>query len=402
MNAIFNQFARRGLLLLGVFLTASASADLASLFTNLNSTQPVARPRRASIILIQCDGLGYLDLGCYGQKRFATPNLDRLAAGGMRFTNYGAAGASHRDAQAALLLGREPRPASAAITPDDRSLAQTLKAAGYHTGLIGEWDLGGSGSGSAPWEKGFDDFAGYFNAADAGNNYADFMWRYAPNSVLNTNTRHFDTYIGREPLAGNLGGARGTYLPDLYSKAALKFVHINQPAPANHYQPFFLWLNYAIPQPGLAGDPHANNDQAVPTDAPYSDEAWPQAEKNRAAMITRLDNDIGTLLDYLQAQHLTNDVAVFFSSTTVPQKAGGFDPAFFPSVVSTNDLRLPMIAWWPHHVPAGQVSDYHWTPADFLPAAIHIANTEFPTNGSSPSLFTVLYGKSPTSAPAQN
>ena len=393
MNSTFYPCVRRGLLLLGVLLSLSASADLASLFTNLNGAKPAARPRRTSILLIQCDSLGYLDLGCYGQKKFATPNLDRLAAAGMLFTNYDASGAGRRDAQGALLLGRDPSQPVGALSPDDLSIAQLLKATGYHTGLIGQWNFGGPGTGSAPWDKGFQEFAGYFTDAEAENYYADFMWRYAPNSVLNTNTHLFETYIGRETLMANAGGAKGVYIPDLYTRAAIKFIRNNSPTPANHYQPFFLWLNYPTPRPNLAEAQRPGNGLQVPTDAPYSEEAWPQAERNKAAMITRLDTDIGTILDYLEKNRLTNNVALFFSSTTVPQKVAGLDPAFFPSVVSTNDLRLPMIAWWPRHIPAGTVSDYHWTPADFLPTAARIAFTDSPTNATGKSILPILYGR---------
>ena len=393
---------RRGVLLVAVLLSLTASADLASLFTNLNGPKPAARPRRTSILIIQCDSLGYLDLSCYGQKKFATPNLDRLAAAGMLFTNYDANGAGRRDAQGALLLGRDPSQPIGALSPDDLSIAQMLKASGYHTGLIGEWNFGGPGSGSAPWDKGFQEFAGYFTDAEAENYYADFMWRYAPNSVLNTNTHQFETYIGRETLMANTGGAAGTYIPDLYTRAAIKYIRNNSPTPANHYQPFFLWLSYPTPRPNLAAAGRTGNGLQVPTDAPYSEEAWPQAERNKAAMITRLDTDIGTLLDYFEKNRLTNNVAVFFSSATIPQKVAGLDPAFFPSVVSTNDVRLPMIAWWPLHIPAGQVSGYHWTPADFLPTAARIAFLDAPTNVAGSSILPVLYGRPLASASAQH
>jgi arylsulfatase A-like enzyme len=392
----------RGLLLLIVALSLSAQADLSSIFTNLNSSQPLARPRRSSIIVIQCDSLGYLDLSCYGQQKFATPNLDRLAAGGMLFTNYDANGADGPAARATLLLGRAPGPGGAYLTPDDRTIAEMLKAAGYHTGLIGEWNLGGQGTGNAPWERGFDDFAGYFDPADAENYYADFMWRCAPRSILNTNNNQWETYIGREGLSQNAGGQKGKYIPDLYTDAALNFIRINTPDFANHYRPFFLWLSYPTPRPNQAEAGRSGNGLQVPTDAPYSDEPWPQTEKNKAAMISRLDADIGRILDKLKTQGLTNNVAVFFSSATVPRKTAGLDPVFFPSVVSTNDLRLPMMAWWPQHIPAGRVSGFHWSPRDLLPTAAAIALTESPTNVDGNSILPVLYGRVLTNAPAKN
>jgi arylsulfatase A-like enzyme len=389
------------MLLLGVALALSAQADLSSIFTNANASKPVVRPRLSSIIVIQCDSLGYLDLSCYGQKQFATPNLDRLAAGGMRFTNFDASGADGPAARAALLLGRDPGQVKTQLTPEDRSVAQLLKSDGYHTGLIGEWNFGGKGSGSAPWDKGFDEFAGYFDPAEAENYYADGMWRYAPRSLLNTNSHQFETYIGREPLSQNANGKKGAYIPDLYLKAALNFIRINHPTFANHYRPYFLWLNYTTPRPNLAEFQRTGNGLPVPTDAPYSDEAWPQAEKNKAAMIARLDGDIGQILDRLKAQGMSNNVAVFFSSATLAGKTAGLDPAFFPSVVSTNDVRLPMIAWWPQHIPAGSVSGFHWSPANFLATAAQIGMAPYPTNEVGTPILGTLFGLASTNAPAQ-
>jgi arylsulfatase A-like enzyme len=390
------------LLVLGVTLTLSAQADLSSIFTNANAnTHPAAsRPRRSSLIVIQCDGLGFLDLSCYGQQRFATPNLDRLAAGGMLFTNYDANGADGPAVRAALLLGRDPGPTPAALAPEEGSVAQRLKADGYHTGLIGEWNWGGQGTGQAPWDRGFDDFAGYFDPADAENYYADFIWRYAPRSILNPDNHQWETYLGREGLSQNAGGKTGKYIPDLYTHAALEFIRINHPDFANHYRPFFLWLCYPTPRPNQAEFQRTGNGLQVPTDAPYSDEPWPQAEKNKAAMIARLDGDIGKILDQLKAQGMSNNAAVFFSSATVARQTAGLDPAFFPSVTATNDVRLPMIAWWPQHIPAGRVSGFHWSPRDFLPTAAAIAMLPGPTNVDGVSLLPVLSGRPPTNAPA--
>ena len=269
MKSTFYPWVRRGLFLLGISLSLSASADLASLFTNLNGQKPAGIPRRTSVLFIQCDSLGYLDLSCYGQTNFVTPNLDRLAAAGMLFTNYDASGAGRRDVQAAALLGHNPAQPIGNLGPDDLSIAQLLKASGYHTALIGQWNFGGPGSGSAPWDKGFQEFAGYFTDEEAENYYADYMWRYAPNSVLNTNTHRFETYIGREKLMANAGGARGTYIPDLYTRAAVQFIRNHKSTAANHFQPFFLWLSYPTPRPNLAEAQRTGNGLQVPTDAPY-------------------------------------------------------------------------------------------------------------------------------------
>ena len=179
----------RALVLLAALLEFSVVApaeSLSAIFTNVAPAASPAIPRRASIIFIQCDGLGYGDLSCYGQTKFQTPNLDRLAAEGIRFTNYFAGDAASSPSCAALLLGKDAghlkqrADADVPLAADDIIVAQILKNSGYHTGLIGEWDLGDENSPGAPWKKGFDDFAGYLNAADAENFYADYIFRYAP------------------------------------------------------------------------------------------------------------------------------------------------------------------------------------------------------------------------------
>ncbi len=350
-----------------------------------------AIPRRASIILIVADGLGYGDLSCYGQTNFQTPNLDKLAAEGVRFTNYRAGAAADSPACAALMLGkdsghlRQRADADIPLAPDDITVAQVLKRSGYHTGLIGEWNLGDENSSGAPWKKGFDEFAGYFDPNDAENFYADYMFRYAPH----TRSRRHNNSMDRILSAGkwcmqHRRKTRATYIPDLLTKAALNFIKINQPDPSNHYRPFFLLLNYKIPGDGKS---------QVPTDAPFSEEQWPQPEKNKAAMIARLDGYIGQLQEQLQKLGMTNNTAVFFTSDTIPKKASGVDPEFFHSNVSTNDFRVPMIVRWPDRIPAGRVSDFKWSAKDFLPTAADIAFTKPPADIDGKSVLPALTGE---------
>lgn len=369
-----------GWLLLAGLLEFPANAKSLVLATNA----PRVLPRRASIILIVADGLGYGDLSCYGQKKFQTPNLDKLAAEGARFTNY-SAGTGLTDPAAvcaALVLGhdvsrlRRRAGADVALGPDDITVAQVLKNAGYHTGLIGEWELGGKNATGAPWKKGFDEFAGYLNPTDAENFYADYVFRYAPHSIFDRTNRQFNAFVGREMVYPNSGGHKGQFIPDLLTKAAANFIRDNQPDRFNHYRPFFLLLNYKIP---------GNGREAVPTDAPFSEEPWPQPERNRAAMIARLDNYIGQLRQQWQQSGMTNNLAVFFTSDAPARKGGGVDPAFFHSNLGTNNLRVPMIVHWPGHVPAGTVSRFKWSARDFLPTAagIGFARTPEGVNGFS-------------------
>ena len=379
--------------------SSGARAELSFVFTN---TAPATMPRRPSIILIVADGLGYGDLSCYGQTRFSTPNLDRLAAEGMRFTSYYAGGAVSSPAGAALLLGREAdhlnqrADMDVPLAADDMTLAQALQQAGYHTGLIGEWNLGGEATTGAPWHKGFGEFAGYFDPDDAKNYYADYMWRYAPGGRLNPTNNQPEDFIGREMLYANTTADKSMYTPDLFTKAALNFVRINQPDQFNHYRPFFLLLNYNVPGPGTG---------PVPTDAPYANESWPQPEKNKAAMIARLDGYIGQLLEQLQKLRMTNDTVIFFTSDTGPEKSGDIDPKFFLSAgpfrggradLYEGGLRVPMIAYWPGKIPAGQVNDSPWAAWDVLPTVTDIARVKPVAGIDGISVLPALLGQTQT------
>ena len=234
-------------------------------------------PRRPNIILIVADGLGYGDLSCYGQMKFQTPNLDQLAADGIRFTSYYAGDAASSPSRAALMLGKnsahlnQRADVDVPLAADEVTVAQALKQSGYHTGLIGEWNLGGDGTSGAPWLKGFDEFSGYFDSTDAENYYAGFIWRHNP----------FTGFQGKAPVYANADGRKGQYIPDLFMTMALNFIKLNQPDSFNHHRPFFLLLNYTTPRANTTEAQRTGNGMQVPTDAPYSTEPWPQAGKEQ-------------------------------------------------------------------------------------------------------------------------
>lgn len=375
----------------------AARADnesLASIFTNAPKAAQarVVVPRRSSIIFIACDGLGCGDLSCYGQTNFQTPNLDKLAAEGTRFTHYRAVSDDLAQAQAALMTGK-----NAALAPGELTLAERLRQTGYRTGLIGEWMLG-----AQPWTQGFDEFAGFLNEQEAGNYYSDFVWRYAPRSIYDPTNHTLHAYKGRESLYENLGGQHGRYLPDVLMSAMVNFVRVNQPDFANHYRPFFLLVNLPAPRSATAG----RDDFPVPTDAPFGDEPWPQAAKNRAALITRLDDDLGRLFEQLKKGGMTNNVAIFFTGAVAPPKFAGtnLDFLLLPGEVrggaSEARLRVPMIVRWPGHVPAGRVSAQPWSATDFAPTALQIAYARPAPGITGISMLPALLGGPGTNAPA--
>ena len=233
-----------------------------------------------NIIFILADDLGYGELGCYGQKKIKTPNIDQLAAEGMRFTQCYAGTTVCAPSRSALMTGQhtghtrirgnEAYP----LQPQDVTVAQVLKSAGYNTAAIGKWALGLPNTTGTPGKKGFDEFFGFISQTHAHDYYPTNIWRNESIILLDANTND----------------QKRIYIHDQFTLAATNFIRINK-----NY-PFFLYLAYTIP--------HAHNERArktgngmdVPSDEPYTKENWPQPEKNKAAMITRMDRDIGKLL----------------------------------------------------------------------------------------------------------
>jgi arylsulfatase A-like enzyme len=308
-------------------------------------------PRRSSIIFIACHGLGCGDLSCYGQTNFQTPNLDKLAAEGTRFTSYRAAGGRTAAGAGRVDDGKKCRARARRKHAGRNASSQ----AGYHTGLLGEWTLG-----AQPWTQGFDEFAGFLNDQEAKNYFADSLWRYAPNSIYDETNRTFRAYAGREQISENSGGQHGRYLPDVFLTRGGEFRPRQQPDFANHYRPFFLLLNLPAPRSATLG----RADFPVPTDAPFTGEQWPQAAKNRAALLTRLDAGIGRLLEQLTKLRMTNNVAIFFTSAIGPEHFADTNLVNFlnPGGQMRDEnsearLRVPMIVRWPEHMPAGRVTN---------------------------------------------
>jgi arylsulfatase A-like enzyme len=368
-------------------LTLSAFAQnesLVSIFTNA-PPHPAVVPRRASILVIACRGLACGDLSCYGQTNFQTPNLDRLAAEGTRFTDYRASSDDLFLAQTALLEGNNGAPA-----PGQTTLAARLKQAGYRTGLIGEWRLD-----SQPWRAGFDEFAGFFTETEADNYYSDFVWRHIDYHGHDGTNGAIQPWSGREPIHANTGGRQGSYLPDVFLGAMANFVRLNVPDAANHYRPFFLLVSLPEPHSTVPG----KDVYPVPTDAPFSGEKWPPAAKNRAALLTRLDTDIGRLFDEVKSLGMTNNLAIFLTGATAPEKFADASLNFLnlPGEVRGGDspdhLRTPMLVRWPGHVPAGRVSAAPWTTADFAPTALNIAYLPSPAAYAGHSVLPLLLGR---------
>lgn len=393
----------RGSLMGLVCLSLGLAAGLAMAetpTTNAVSPMRVSRPYKPNIILILADDLGYGELGCYGQSRIKTPNLDELAKDSLRFRDFYAGSSIGAPSRYALMTGLHTGHAAIRgsgdfpLGPDELTVAKLLQESGYATGLVGKWGLGDSGSTGMPQQQGFKEFVGYLTAVQAHDYYPDRLFRYDPLHPQYPTTT----------ISENWGGKHGYYADDLLTMAAVSYLQNHQPRYATTYQPFFLYLAYTIP--------HANNEEAsrsgngmqVPSDAPYSSELWPQAEKNKAAMITRLDRDVGKLMQKLKDLRIENNTLVMFTSDNGPHKEGGVDPKFFQSAGplrgSKRDLyeggiRVPFIAHWPGKIKPG-VSELPVAFWDVMPTAAEIAGTNAPATVDGISFLPTLLGQTQT------
>ncbi|UCE08688.1 MAG: arylsulfatase [bacterium] len=354
--------------------------------------------KKTNIIFILADDLGYGDLSCYGQSKFNTPNIDRLAVEGMRFTDHYAGSTVCAPSRCSLMTGLHTghayiRGNSAngkriSLRPQDLTVAEILKQAKYTTGVIGKWGLGLNGTTGHPNKKGFDYWFGYLNQRHAHNYYPEFLWKNEERYSLNGNKL-------TKPSADGSGISikKIQYSHDLFTREALSFIEHNKNGP------FFLYLAYTIPH---ANNEAGENGMEVPSDTPYSDKDWPQQQKNLAAMITRMDGDIGKIIKLLKNLGIDNNTIVFFSSDNGPHKEGGVNPNFFDSNgilrgikrdLYEGGIRVPLIIRWPGKCKAGSISNHISAFWDFMPTAIEIAGGEVPKNIDGISFVPTLLGE---------
>jgi arylsulfatase A-like enzyme len=383
-------------------LLAGVLCGLLSWPAGAQSNSPaVPSPRKPSIILILADDLGYGDLGCYGQKQIQTPNLDRMAREGLRFTSSYAGSTVCAPSRAALMLGQHTghvgirgNARNQTLHADEKCVAEVLQEAGYRTGMIGKWGLGDEHDPGAPQRKGFDEFVGYLDHRHAHHYYTDHLFRHDPGTG----------FSGKIPLIKNSDGRKGEYTHDLFTQAALNFIKNNKPDQFNRYRPFFLYLAYTIPHAYNEGTASGNG-MPVPSDAPYSSTTWPQIEKNKAAMITRMDADIGQIMDKLAELKIEDNTIIFFSSDNGPHKEGGVDPNFHKSSgplrgikrdLYEGGIRVPLIARWPGKIKPGSVVDEPWAMWDILPSFAEIALVKPPDKIDGISFLPTLLGRTQT------
>jgi len=361
---------------------------------------------RPNIIFIMADDLGYGDLGCYGQQVIKTPRLDQMAAEGMRFTQFYAGCPVCAPSRSVLMTGQHTGHTHVrgnagstdtsiqSLRDQDVTVAEVLKKRDYRTALIGKWGLGEVDQPGFPLQQGFDYFYGYLNQVHAHNYYPEFLYRNDQQVKLRNEVKLPE---GKEP--GFLGGyatKRVDYSHDLIADEALQFVRQNAD------QPFFLYLALTIP--------HANNEAAqmmgngaeVPTFGIYAGEDWPDQDKGQAAMITRMDADVGRLLDTLRELSIDQQTVVFFTSDNGPHDESKHNlERFQPSgplrgikrSLTEGGVRVPLLARWPGKIQAGSVADYVGYFADVLPTLSEIAGAEKASSIDGISFLPTLLGK---------
>ena len=350
------------------------------------SARQARSQRKPNVILIVADDLGRGDLGAYGQRFIRTPNLDRMAREGMRFTDAYAASPVCAPSRASFITGLHQGHARirgnmgrnnerVPLKSEDVTVAEVLKGAGYRTGLVGKWGLGEPGTTGVPGRQGFDYFYGYLNQNHAHDYYPEYLWQNDERVQLN----------------------KRNYSHDLFTREALAFVR------REDERPFFLYLAYTLPHANNELTRKTGNGMEVPTDAPYSREPWTPQQRNYAAMVTRLDADMGELTRLLKEMDIDRETIVIFTSDNGPQgkDEGGYEQEFFDSngpfrglkrELYEGGIRVPLIVRWPGRVRAGVTSAYPVTLCDLMPTAASLAGVRTPLKTDGISLQSLLLG----------
>ena len=349
-----------------------------------------ARPvRRPNIVLILADDLGYGDLGCYGQETIPTPHLDRMASEGMRFTQAYSGSTVCGPSRCSLMTGLHQGHArvrgnrasiDAALRPSDLTVSELLQSAGYDTALFGKWHLGGAHTNGFPLKKGFDEYYGFLSGKHAQIYYPHHVW-----------DGYKEYFIDK-----NRAGTEEAYSQDLVMERAIGY--LEQPRES----PFFMMLASQIPHADSEAGRRVGDGMTVPEYGQFSGRDWPNPEKGFAAMIARLDRDVGRVLDTLRRQGLERDTLVIFTSDNGPHREGGHSPDFFNSNgplrgikrdLYEGGIRVPMIARLPGAVEAGAVSGHACAFWDFLPTAAELAGVEPPPGTDGLSFAPELSGR---------
>jgi len=362
-----------------------------------------ANQTRPNIIYIMVDDLGYGDLGCYGQKVVQTPNIDQLAAAGVKFTDHYSGHTVCRPSRLVLWLGKHVghtgltgnRPRS--LDSKQPTVASLIQQSGYATGGVGKWALGHVNepaeidNAGHPNRNGFDYWFGYMNQSNAHNFFPTFLWENDHQVTLPGNVI--------DPIAagrGRVSSKRVSYSHDFLTNAAFGFIE------RNHDKPFLLHIHWTIPHANNEGGRVHGDGMEVPSYGIYADKDWPSPEKGFAAMISHMDADVGRLMKLLKKLNLDEKTLVIFTSDNGPHNEGGHKHEFFNSngpltgfkrSMHEGGIRVPLIARWPGKIAADTVSDHPSGFYDFVPTACELAGVEAPKDSDGISYVASLLGQ---------
>ncbi len=390
-------------------MTSRTSAALLAALALLSASP--AAPGEAEVgqppnfVIILADDLGYGDLGCFGQGTLETPNLDRMAAEGMRLTRHYAGSTVCAPSRCVLMTGLHTGHCSvrgngpALLRDEDFTVAELLRARGYATGCFGKWGIGSPPPLDDPNRQGFDAFYGYVNMYHAHNFYPEFLVRNGEKVKLRNVLKPEWAERRDDPVREGSGVAieKLDYAPDLIAEEALKFID------AHRAGPFFLYFALNVPHANNEGgrDPDPARGMEVPDFGEFDGRDWPPAEKGFATMIANIDRDVGRVLDRLRGHGIAERTLVVFSSDNGPHQEGGHKVDFFDSNgplrgkkrdLYDGGVRVPTIAWWPGRVAAGAESDVLSGFQDWLPTAAALCGADAP-EGDGLSLLPTLVGE---------
>ena len=367
------------------------------------ASSSLAKP---NLIFIMADDLGYGDLGCYGQKLIKTPRLDQMAKEGMKFTRFYSGSTVCAPSRSVLMTGQHMGHTHVrgnaggdmtrqSLRDIDLTVAEKLQESGYKTALIGKWGLGEVGQEGHPLKQGFDYFYGYLNQVHAHNFYPEFLWLNQKKHTLNNVVKP----VSDKPRAGFMGGAatkRVEYSHDLFIKETLSWIEKNKK------NSFFLYLPLTIPHANNEGTRMFGDGAEVPNYGIYEKEDWPKQDKGQAAMITRMDRDIGRILDRLRKLELAENTLVIFTSDNGPHNEAGHNPELFnPSgplrgmkrTLTEGGIRVPTITWWPKTIKKSSVCDQPLYFGDLMSTACEMAKIDTPRQIDSVSFLPTLKGE---------
>jgi len=345
-----------------------------------------AKAKKPNIVYIMLDELGYFELSCMGNKHLKTPNIDRMATEGMRFTQALAGGPVCAPTRCSLMTGQHTGHCTVRMNSqvwpmraEDVTVAEVLKRGGYATGGFGKWGCGDRGTTGAPELHGFDLFYGYYNQTHAHSFFPNYLLRNGKKVPLEGNTG--DYYEGKQ------------FSHHLIFNESIKFICQNKD------RPFFCYCAWTPP----------HGQWGIPDDEPawleFNDKPWdvgdrrPEDAKVYAAMVKMVDRQIGDILTLLKELAIEDNTIVFVCGDNGGR--GGFGNFFDPNrhfrgqkgTLYEGGLRIPMIVRWPGRIKAGVVSDHLWYFPDVMPTLSELAGVDPPDNIDGISIVPTLLGE---------